>query len=101
MERPEYGAAADRIEAELTAVGAWGSPAPPGPVTSAFGMRDMAFTQWLEHVLCARLREVAAGQSEPPPSSSVAAVAVREFDGQPAYDGVIAALGELDRLVEG
>lgn len=95
-----YGAIADSLEAELRRLGCWGSPAPAGPVTGAFGQPDLAFTQWLEHVLVPRLREIAAGEAKPPGSSMVAAQAVREFDGWPEADGLIAVLQRLDDLVE-
>ena len=99
--RAVYGAIADRLEHELRAFGAWGSPEPAGPVTTAFGQGEMAFTQWLEHVLCVRLREVAAGRSEPPDRSEISAIAVREFDGvdEPAVDALLTTLRELDSFV--
>lgn len=97
--RATFGEFADRIETELRALGAWGSPPPDGPVTSAFGLADMAFTQWLEHVLCARLREVAAGSSEPPDRSDVAVQAVRELDGWPEADRLVEILSALDQYV--
>jgi uncharacterized protein YqcC (DUF446 family) len=95
-----YGAIADDVEAELRRLGAWGSPPPAGPVTGAFGQPDVAFTQWLEHVLVPRLREVAAGEADPPGSSMVAAQAVRELDGWDEAAGLIAVLQRLDDLVE-
>lgn len=95
-----YTAIADRIEAELRAMGAWDAPAPEGSAQSAFGEADRSFTQWLRHDLTPRLRAVAAQTEEPPPSSMVGARAVREFDGVPDADGLIDALGDLDRLVE-
>lgn len=98
-QRAVFGQFADRIEAELRELGAWGSPAPDRPITSAFGLQDMAFTQWLEHVLCARLREVAAGSIEPPGSSSVATQAVREFDGWREAGPLVGVLSELDEFV--
>jgi len=101
--RAVYGSIADRLEAGLRTLGAWGSPEPAGPVTTAFGQGEMAFPQWLEHILCVRLREVAAGRADPPGRSEVSTVAVREFDGhdEPAVEALIATLRELDALVTG
>jgi uncharacterized protein YqcC (DUF446 family) len=96
-----YGEIADELEAELRRLGWWGSPAPEGPVTSAFGGRDMSFAQWLEHILVPRLREVAAGDAEPPGDSQVAAYAVRELDGFDEAGPLLEVLGRLDRLVAG
>jgi len=96
----DYGAIADALEAGLRRLGCWGSPAPTGPITGAFGQPDLAFTQWLEHVLVPRLREIASGQAEPPGSSMVAAQAVREFDGWDEADALIEILQRLDDLVE-
>jgi uncharacterized protein YqcC (DUF446 family) len=93
-----YGEIADQIEADLRAIGAWGSPAPTVPVTSAFGAPELSFTQWLEHVLCARLREVGAGHGEPPSQSQVATRAARELDGVEGSEPLIETLRRLDSI---
>jgi uncharacterized protein YqcC (DUF446 family) len=93
-----YAAIADQIEAELRRLGLGPSPAPRAPVTGAFGSPSMTFGQWLEHVLCPRLRAVASGAVPPPAVSSVAAQAVRELDGFDHTDALIAALSRLDAL---
>ena len=91
-DRAAYGRLAEKIEAELRSLGLWGHPPPAGPVRGPFGAPDLTFTQWLEHVLCPRLREIAAGRGEPPDRSSVAAMAVRELDGVEGAGGLIDAL---------
>ena len=102
-ERPEFGAVADGIEAELRRLGAWDGP-PPTPEAiakgGAFGSRTMSFTQWLRWVLIPRLREVASGASEVPANSMVGAYAVRELDGWNEASQLIFRLTELDYLVE-
>jgi uncharacterized protein YqcC (DUF446 family) len=100
-DRAAYEQIADRLEAGLHALGWWGSPAPADPPTTAFGVGDRTFAQWLEHTLVPRLRETANGSAEPPSSSMVATQAIREFDGLPDTDPLIAVLSDLDRLVAG
>jgi uncharacterized protein YqcC (DUF446 family) len=100
-DRVAYGELADRIEASVRACGI-GGPPPARPATSAFGEEDeMMFGQWLEYILCARLRAVASGAEDPPPHSEVATRAARELDGVPDSDGLLEALAELDALVGG
>jgi uncharacterized protein YqcC (DUF446 family) len=98
-----FASLADRLEAELHALGAWADE-PPGPGVleggGAFGMNTMAFTQWLSWVLVPRLREVADGSVPAPPSSQVAAHAVREFDGWHDAARLEELLREVDELVE-
>ena len=98
-ERAAYGELADRIEAEMRSAGVGHTPAPSGPaIVGCFGAPDATFFQWLEHVLCPHLREVAAGRREPPPYSQVATAAARNFDGYDGTDRLLEALQELDRL---
>jgi uncharacterized protein YqcC (DUF446 family) len=59
----------------------------------------MTFGQWLEYVLCARLRAVASGMQDPPAHSEVAIRAARELDGVRDSDGLLEALAQLDALV--
>jgi uncharacterized protein YqcC (DUF446 family) len=103
---PDLAAFADlagRIEAELRALGAWSDGQPEPAVLAnggAFGLNTMAFTQWLSWVLVPRLREVAGGAFPVPPSSEVAAQAVREFDGWHESSELQSLLRELDDLVK-
>jgi uncharacterized protein YqcC (DUF446 family) len=98
-DRAAYRELADRIEASVRACGIDGPP-PRRPVTSAFGADDeITFGQWLEYILCARLRAVASGAQDPPQRSEVATRAARELDGVPHSAGVLEALAELDALV--
>jgi uncharacterized protein YqcC (DUF446 family) len=100
-DRAAYGDLADRIEASVRACGI-GGPPPEVPAASAFGADDgLTFGQWLEYVLCPRLRAVAGGGEDPPPHSEVATRAARELDGVPDSDGLLRALAELDSLVNG
>jgi tRNA pseudouridine synthase C len=99
-DRRAYGTIADRIESELRAIGAWDQPAPEGPVQGAFGAPNRSFSQWLRYDLTPRLREVAAGREDPPTTSMVGTMAIREFDGFDAADTLIDVLLELDKLAE-
>jgi uncharacterized protein YqcC (DUF446 family) len=96
-----YGRIAGRVELELRRLGWWSATPPAEPVAGPFGEANATFTQWLEFVLCPRLREVAAGTTPAPQNSNVSAKAVREFDGQPEADSLIQVLSELDHLSEG
>jgi uncharacterized protein YqcC (DUF446 family) len=93
---------ADRLQAELRALGAWENdptriPEPRGP----FGAENVPFEHWLQVVLLERLREVARGHAELPPRSMLVAKAVREYDGERArYDGLIEILQAIDDAVE-
>ena len=99
-----FAAVADRIEAELRALGSWqADPLPQETIDDggAFGVNTMAYTQWLQFVLVPRLREVAAGSTAVPPGSQVGVHAVREFDGWHEAAELTSLLIELDGLVEG
>ena len=95
------GELADQLEAELRRMGAW-SEDPPSEdevvAGGAFGMGSVPYETWIQVVLVARLREVAAGEMELPPGSSVGVHAVREFDGAPDHDHLIHLLIEVDHL---
>ncbi|GMU83585.1 MAG: hypothetical protein AMXMBFR47_34550 [Planctomycetota bacterium] len=99
--RPEaISGIADRLEAELRRLGAWSdAPLPPAKMqfTRAFGGDTMAFEQWIQFVLVARLRDIAASGGPLPPSSNLAAYAVREFDGR---EDQMATLIDLLRAVD-
>jgi uncharacterized protein YqcC (DUF446 family) len=98
---PPMAGIADRIEAELRRLGWWSATPPAEPVAGPFGEANATFTQWLQFVLCPRLREAAAGTALAPRTSNVSAKAVREFDGQPEADALIQVLSDLDHLMEG
>ncbi|MCC6361652.1 MAG: YqcC family protein [Phycisphaerales bacterium] len=93
---------ADRLEAELRRLGAWSdTPLPPEKMqfSRAFGGDTMAFEQWIQFVLVARLREIAATGGPLPPSSQLRAYAVREFDGrEDEMAALIDLLGAVDDL---
>lgn len=80
-------------------VGAWSDPlsALP-PFRQPFGMDAMPFVHWLQGVLLPRLDDVARGKSTMPPSSQLAAHAVREFDGDDRMAPLIDVLREIDAL---
>ena len=93
---------ADRIEAEMRRVGLWqGAPLRPEQLNfkKAFAMDTMAFSQWLQFIFLPRVREAVATNNFPS-SSSVGAQAVREFDGCPEADHLVALLIEFDSLFE-
>ena len=89
----------DEIEAELRRLGFLvGEVGPPRPVTSAFGLEDMPFEHWLSHVFLPRAREAIADKALPS-SSSVAAIALRNLDGHPDADTLIALLYQFDGMI--
>ena len=91
------------LEAELRRLG-WWQVAPIEPermnFRQAFGMDTMAFAQWLQFVFVPAAREMLAGRRPLPPSSMLAAHAVREFDGVPEADRVCAILRDVDAAVD-
>ena len=99
---PDYAALTsklDEIEAELRRLGFLvGEVGPPRPVTSAFGLEDMPFEHWLSHVFLPRAREAIADRALPS-SSSVAGVALRNLDGHPDADTLIALLYQFDGMI--
>lgn len=92
---------ADRVEAEMRRIGLWqATPLRPEQLNfkKAFAVDTMAFSQWLQFIFLPRVREaIAANQF--PSSSSVGAMAVREFDGYSEADALITLLSEFDALV--
>jgi len=102
--RARLGEVADDIEAEMRRVRAW-DPEPPTEeyVLSggAFGLQSGAFEHWVQVVLVARLRAVAAGTLDLPGSSMVGTQAIREWDGHPERDELTRLLIEVDEVTEG
>ncbi len=99
----EAGQKIDEIEAELKHLGRWSEQPPPPQAfenMGPFGMRTMAFEQWLQFVLIPRVREIIATRGQFPSSSSVSAYAVREWDGVPDVDRLLTLLSEFDALFE-
>ena len=93
---------ADRIEAEMRRIGMWQTtPLRPDQLNfkQAFAMDTMAFSQWLQFIFLPRVREAIAANRFPS-SSSVGTQAVREFDGCPEADHLLALLLEFDSLFE-
>lgn len=98
-----YKELADAIEAELRRIQVWNeSPAPFDRIAAggAFGGGSVPFPEWVQVVLLARLREVAAGTIEAPARSQVGVYAVRELSGLPEYEPLIDLLVAVDRLAE-
>lgn len=95
---------ADRLEAELRNLGRWQDKRPP---ESAFESRrpffgdTMAFTQWLQFVLLARIRQVVVEKGAFPAHSQVGSYAVREFDTDYEAQSLTPILIEFDKFIEG
>jgi uncharacterized protein YqcC (DUF446 family) len=95
---------ADRLEAELRNLGRWQDDPPPA---SAFECQrpffgdTMAFTQWLQFVLLARIRQVVAEKGAFPRHSQVGAYAVREFDTDYDAQSLVPILSQFDEFIEG
>ena len=102
--RERLTAIADGLERELKALGAWQAEPPSEEEVlagGAFGMGTVPFEFWIQVVLIERLRQMAAGELDPPDSSMIAAHAVREWDGAPHREALLELLMELDELIEG
>jgi uncharacterized protein YqcC (DUF446 family) len=93
---------ADLLEAELRRLGAWRATPPPPEVMRferAFGGDTMPFEHWIQLVLVPRLRAIAESGNEFPPSSELAAYAVREFDGREEETrALLGLLADVDSL---
>lgn len=100
IDRAAYGEVADRMEQELKTLGAWQPDEDdPGPPEGAFGAGNQSATQWIQFTLLPRVRAIAAGEMDPPSHSDAGVMAVREFDGYDAADGLVGAVLELDNIV--
>lgn len=90
----------ERIEAELRRLGVLVGPIQPAvAVNSAFGIGEMPFEDWLAKVFVPRAYE-AASTDQWPPRSQVGVAAIRNFDGQDGYSGLVDLLCEFDLIVE-
>src|SRR5947209_12704377 len=88
----------DQIEAEMRNIGMWqNEPLRPEQMQfqQAFAMDTMTFSQWLQFIFLSRVREAVAAERFPS-SSSVAAQAIREFDGDDNAAHLIQLLSEFD-----
>lgn len=105
-EAPHAGEIAQRLAAVvdgLKRAGFWELPRPPESAfenMGAFGMNTMAFATWLRWVFVPNVEARIASDGPWPSSSSVAAQAVREFDGDtdPGVLELRSALSDLDTL---
>jgi uncharacterized protein YqcC (DUF446 family) len=96
--------AIDALETELRRLGCWQStPIEPEKLQfrAAFGMDTMAFSQWLQFVFVPAARSMLAGERALPPSSMLAAHAVREFDGYDEAGPLCEVLCRIDVAVNG
>jgi hypothetical protein len=66
----------------------------------AFGENTMSCEQWLQFVLVPRLRQIVRDQDRFPPSSALAAYAVRTLDGDRDSGRIHEMLDAIDRLVD-
>lgn len=97
----QVAAHADGIEAEMRRIGRW-SDRPPAPeafqFTRAFAGDTMSYDQWLQFIFLPRVRQIVAERGQFPSSSSTAAQAVREFDGNDECNTLITKLSAFDEL---
>lgn len=97
--RAQIEAAADAVERTMRGLGVWTEPPPPlVPFQAPFGMDAMPFEHWIQLVLVPRMREIARSGAPVPPSSNLAAHAVREFDGRHEMAPLVDALRGVDAL---
>lgn len=101
--RTRAGQLAAAVEAELRRLLCWSETTPAfDPATDGpFGMRRLAFEQWLQAVLVPALREIERGERPVPPSSNLCGHAVREFDGRDDRQPLIDLLYQVDALSGG
>jgi uncharacterized protein YqcC (DUF446 family) len=93
----------EEIEKEMKEHGLWQEtplPAEAYSFTRAFAGDTMAYSQWLQFVFIPRVHQVVAGNGDLPPTSSVGAQAVREFDGYDDAAGLVGLLVEFDEIIE-
>lgn len=96
---PAATAVATKVEQTMRRMKVWAVPAPPlKPFHQPFAMDAMPFEHWIQLVLVPRLHEVGRGDQPMPPSSNLAAHAVREFDGMDEMNPLIDVLHEVDAL---
>lgn len=89
------------VETEMRRAGVWQSePLPPDALEfrEPWGHDRLSFEQWLQFVLVPRVHEILRGEGEFPPSSVVAAQAVREFDGNTDAEPLLGVLSRFDDL---
>src|SRR5438045_2419368 len=103
-EYAKLAALAFALEAELKSLHAWSDvPLAPGKFKDmgAFGSNTMSFEQWIQFVLLKRLQQIIAENDVLPSGSMISTYAIREFDGNPAYDSLMDLLRQLDDLANG
>lgn len=104
-ENPLYATAALFIldlEAALKAHGLWPPGPPPVPfeVRGAFGCENMPFEHWLAWLLIPRIREIIQTRGQFPQHSQIGAFAVKNLDGTPGGERILALLSHFDAAVE-
>jgi len=102
---------ADEVRARLDAVvaamksgGVWDVERPPPAAFAdmgAFGMRTMAFVQWLRWVFVPNVEALLATGGPWPKGSAVAVQATREGDTDPQIAALVPALSAFDDLFGG
>ena len=89
------------IENEMKRIGSWQSeplPEEKHNFHAAFAMDTLAFGQWLQFIFIPRVTSIVEARGEFPPSSSVGAQAIREFDGDDTAQQLVSLLCEFDAL---
>jgi uncharacterized protein YqcC (DUF446 family) len=95
-----------RLDAVIGAMkqkGAWDVERPRDEAfveMGAFGMRAMAFEQWLRYVFVPNVEQLIASNGPWPTTSMVAVHAAREGDGNPAVSALVPALHAFDAMFE-
>lgn len=89
-----------KIEDELRRLGLLDGPLETAQqVQSAFGGSEMPFEHWLVKVFLPRAHG-ATDTGQWPAGSQVGVAAIRNFDGQDAYERLVTLLCEFDQLAE-
>jgi len=89
------------IEAEMKKINLWQDedlPPEKFEFRQAFAMDTMTFDQWLQFIFIPRVHDILDNNGSFPKSSSVAAQAVREFDGYTQASNLLHLLSEFDAL---
>ncbi len=104
MHQPESDAVRTHLHAVITAMeaaGLWDLPRPDDEAFAdmgPFGQRTMSFAQWLRFVFVPNVEALVEAGGPFPASSSVAVVAAREGDTDPAVAALVPALAGFDAL---
>lgn len=89
------------VERELRVMGLWATEPPPAEAMASqqpFCVDTMDLEAWLQWIFLPRMKQLLQSGGALPTSSGIRAMAEERFSG--AAKGLLAALGEFDRLID-